>query len=285
MLADITPKPELYGYWLIFSRDKILLDTREQGLALLSWAQLPFIHHYAERVSQLRADDLTLEHPLFVVDLGSENISAGYWQAEKLRYVMRLTEPTLFAAIARAWQYTHFARTHRFCGQCGYKTEPVSWEMAVQCHSCGHRCYPRVSPCIIVAIYRPNQILLAKGIRHKDSDMYSTIAGFVESGESLEQALHREVLEEVGVKVKNLDYFGSQPWPFPHSLMVGYLAEYESGDIVVQEDEIVDAYWFDLDNLPTLPSKLSIAGRLIEEVVKRHNKQNEQPTEGLATDD
>ena len=99
--------------------------------------------------------------------------------------------------------------------------------------------------------------------------MYSTLAGFVESGESLENAVHREVMEEVGVKVKNLEYYGSQPWPFPHSLMVGYIAEYAGGDICIDDDEICDANWYRFDELPSTPPKLSIAGQLIEEVVNR----------------
>ncbi|GEA08640.1 hypothetical protein KUL42_34010 [Alteromonas sp. KUL42] len=97
--------------------------------------------------------------------------------------------------------------------------------------------------------------------------MYSTLAGFVESGESLEEAVHREVFEEVGVKVKNLRYFNSQPWPFPHSLMVGFIAEYDSGDIRCQENEIDDAQWFDTHALPNVPPKVSIAGQLIAETV------------------
>ena len=94
--------------------------------------------------------------------------------------------------------------------------------------------------------------------------MYSTLAGFVESGETLENAVHREVFEEVGVKVKNLRYFGSQPWPFPHSLMCGFLADYDSGDIKIQEREIVDAQWFGFDDMPNIPPVFSIAGQLIE---------------------
>ena len=97
--------------------------------------------------------------------------------------------------------------------------------------------------------------------------MYSTLAGFVESGEDLEQAVHREVFEEVGVKVKNLQYFGSQPWPFPHSLMIGFIAEYDSGDIKCQENEIDDAQWFDAECLPNIPPRLSIAGKLIEKTL------------------
>jgi NAD+ diphosphatase len=110
--------------------------------------------------------------------------------------------------------------------------------------------------------------LLAQGKPHQSRQMYSTLAGFVESGETLEEAVHREVFEEVGVKVTNLRYFGSQPWPFPHSLMVGFLADYAEGEIVVDGHEIIDAKWFSVDALPNIPPKLSIAGQLIQQTIE-----------------
>lgn len=174
-----------------------------------------------------------------------------------------VVDQSLFQIAARAWQVALFLRTHRFCGQCGSRTHRIDWELAVQCSNCQHRCYPRVSPCIIVAVRKGKQILLAQGQHHREG-LYSTLAGFVESGETLEQAVHREVMEEVGIKLTNLRYFASQPWPFPHSLMMGFLADYASGDIQVDGHEILRADWFDIDDLPLIPGKLSIAGQLIE---------------------
>lgn len=174
-----------------------------------------------------------------------------------------------FQYVAQAWQYALFLRTHRFCGRCANTLRKVSWEMAMHCDKCNHRVYPRVSPCVIVAIHDNKRILLAQGAQQQTRGFYSTLAGFVESAESLEQAVHREVFEEVGVKLKSLEYFGSQPWPFPHSLMVGYIAEYDSGDIVIDNKEILDAQWFDIDDLPSIPPKISIAGKLIHETISR----------------
>ncbi|MDT0596188.1 NAD(+) diphosphatase [Glaciecola petra] len=174
-----------------------------------------------------------------------------------------------FQYAAQAWQYALFLRTHRFCGRCANTLRKVSWEMAMHCDKCNHRVYPRVSPCIIVAIHDNKRILLAQGAQQQTRGFYSTLAGFVESAESLEQAVHREVFEEVGVKLKSLEYFGSQPWPFPHSLMVGYIAEYDAGDIVIDNKEILDAQWFEIDDLPSIPPKISIAGRLIHETISR----------------
>lgn len=179
-----------------------------------------------------------------------------------------------FQYVAQAWQYALFLRTHRYCGRCGEAMRKVTWEMAMHCDKCSHRVYPRVSPCIIVAIHNGSQILLAQGPRQVKVGYYSTLAGFVESAESLEQAVHREVMEEVGVRVKNVEYFDSQPWPFPHSLMVGFIAEYAGGDIKVDGREIHDAQWFDIDNLPITPPKVSIAGHLIEETLRRIKKND-----------
>jgi NAD+ diphosphatase len=179
-----------------------------------------------------------------------------------LRTVL-FNQPEMFEFVSRAYQVDLFLRTHKYCGQCGQPMELVDWELATLCKPCRHRCYPRISPCIIVAIRNQDKILLAKGTK-STSGLYSILAGFVESGESLEQAVHREVFEEVGIKIKNIRYFGSQPWPFPHSLMMGFTAEYESGDINICEEEILAADWFDLDSMPQTPPVQSISGQLIE---------------------
>lgn len=255
--------------WVIFSRGKLLIQTRVQTIPVAHFSDLPFLNSYIDDIHQLPPlnDSAHRDVPVFVVDLGSQHIEEDGWERVPLRSLLFTEQDIAFTVIGRAWQYIHFLRTHQYCGQCGAKAERVEWEMAMHCHRCGHRSYPRVSPCIIVSIHNNQQILLARGVRHKEANMYSTLAGFVESGESLEEAVHREVFEEVGVRVKNLRYFNSQPWPFPHSLMVGFIAEYDGGDIRCQENEIDDAQWFDADNLPNIPPKISIAGQLIEETL------------------
>ncbi|WP_245944310.1 NAD(+) diphosphatase [Marinospirillum perlucidum] len=162
------------------------------------------------------------------------------------------------AAGLAAWE-----EQHRFCGRCGSKTKPRWDEYAKECPRCHLRHYPRVAPCIITLVWREDALLLARSPRFA-SGMYSTLAGFIETGESAEQALHREVKEEVGVEVGDLRYLGSQSWPFPHSLMLGYWARYQSGSLRLQEDEIEDARWFAFDDLPQLPPKTSIARHLID---------------------
>lgn len=255
--------------WVIFSRGRMLVQVDVAAVPVARFSDLPFLHSYVDDVHRLPPlnESAHRDLPVFVVDLGAQHIEEEGWERVSLRSLLFTEQDIAFSVIGRAWQYVHFMRTHQYCGQCGAKTERVEWEMAMHCHRCQHRSYPRVSPCIIVAIHNNEQILLAKGIRHKEANMYSTLAGFVESGESLEEAVHREVYEEVGVKVKNLRYFHSQPWPFPHSLMVGFIAEYDDGDIRCQENEIDDAQWFDVDDLPNIPPKVSIAGQLIEETL------------------
>lgn len=207
------------------------------------------------------------EHML--VDIHHLDFEHEHYDLVTLRELLAVLPAQDFQYIAQAWQYALFLRTHRYCGRCGTGLRKVTWEMAMHCDKCSHRVYPRVSPCIIVAIHNGSHILLAQGSRQKGAGYYSTLAGFVESGESLEHAVHREVMEEVGVRVKDIEYFGSQAWPFPHSLMVGYIALHNGGEIKVDGKEILDAQWFDIDDLPNIPPKVSIAGHLIEETVRR----------------
>jgi NAD+ diphosphatase len=205
--------------------------------------------------------------------MGSEYTEHTKLNLISMRALLMQNETSFFGIASRAWQIALFMRTHKFCGQCGSSMQQIEWEMAIQCSRCQHRCYPRISPCIIVSIRREGKILLAQGKPQRARQMFSTLAGFVESGEKLEEAVHREVFEEVGIKVKNLRYFASQPWPFPHSLMVGFLADFDSGEIKVDGKEILEAYWFEPEKLPNIPPKLSIAGQLIQHTIEEIKQQ------------
>jgi NAD+ diphosphatase len=167
----------------------------------------------------------------------------------------------------RAVQIVEWARTHRFCGRCGTPTEQARGERAMRCPACGLLSFPRLSPAVIMVVHRGDEVLLAHG-RAFPSPMYSALAGFVEPGESLEEAVRREVREEVGVEVGELRYFGSQPWPFPNSLMLGFYAQWTGGDIVIDPNEIVDAQWFHVDDLPPFPGSMSIASQLINGYIR-----------------
>jgi len=156
----------------------------------------------------------------------------------------------------------------KFCGRCGTPTNKKKAESARVCPSCELHHYPRISPAIITAIVKGDQILLARGVNFPNKKMFSVLAGFVEPGETLEECVRREVFEEVGIQVKNIVYFKSQSWPFPDSLMIGFTAQYDSGHISVDPREILDADWFDADHLPMVPAKQVLAGELIDWFVR-----------------
>lgn len=203
------------------------------------------------------------------IDVPGEAEDPSYGAALDLYSFFGTASPAEWLAAGRAVQITEWARTHRFCGRCASPTEPSPGERGLRCPTCGLIAYPRVAPAMITLITRgepgPDQeALLARGVNFS-LPMYSCLAGFVEPGEDLEGAVVREVAEEVGLTVGDVSYRGSQPWPFPHSLMVGFRAEYRSGEIVLDETEIADANWYRKDALPPIPPGMSIARRLIEE--------------------
>jgi NAD+ diphosphatase len=205
------------------------------------------------------------------VDVPFEADDPSYGAALDLYSYFGRSSPAEWFAAGRAVQITEWARTHRFCGRCGTATEPSAGERGMKCPACQLVAYPRIAPAMITLVTRgdpgPDQeALLARGTNFP-MPMYSCLAGFVEPGEDLEGAVVREVAEEVGVRVGNVTYHGSQPWPFPHSLMIGFRAEYLDGELVLEETEIADANWYRKDELPQIPPGISIARRLIDDWV------------------
>lgn len=182
--------------------------------------------------------------------------------ARSLRSVLAEGPSELSALASTAVQLLHWRRDNRYCGRCGEPTYLLEKERASYCERCRHRLFPRLSPCVIVAIQHDEKVLLAQSHR-SGGQFYSLIAGFVEPGESAEEAVHREVAEETGLQVTNVRYIESEPWAFPHQLMLGYIADYASGDVVLEEEELADAGWFSASDLPSIPGEWTIAGRLI----------------------
>lgn len=175
-----------------------------------------------------------------------------------------------FHVIGKAKQWLEWQQTHRFCGRCGHATLSADHDKARQCPHCQLLAYPRIAPCVLIGVYRAKEILLARS-PHFPSGVYSVLAGFVEGGETAEQCCQRETQEEVGIEIHSPQYFGSQPWPFPHQLMLAYQAEYSHGELRLDPQEIEDAQWFRWDRLPPLPSPHSLSYQLIQ-----HLRQSQQ---------
>ena len=194
------------------------------------------------------------------------------WQWRGLRSLFLQISDPLLALAGRSSQVVEWDRSHRYCGRCGTPTLDKPDERAKRCPACGHVVYPRVSPAMMVLVTRGRELLLARANRFPNA-MYSALAGFVELGESIEDCIHREVREEVGVEVDQLRYFASQSWPFPHSLMIAFNAEYVSGEARPCDDEIADVQWFTPDALPPLPGAVSISRKLIDATIARLRSQ------------
>jgi len=265
------------GHWFVFRGDQLLvemgpLERPSDDLrvrARPAWARLPLHKHHNWLGS-------TANRTLYLgclagTDLWAAELSAGSeppagmsW--EGLRTLFTVLEDGHFALAGRALQLIDWDRTHQYCGRCGAPTEAKRDERVRICPACKLSAYPRVAPAVMALVRRGRELLLARS-PHFPPGMYSALAGFVEPGESLEQCLAREVAEEVGVQISNTRYFASQSWPFPHSLMIAFVCDWVSGELRPQASEIEAANWFDVLQLPKLPSKISIARRLIDAVV------------------
>ncbi|HEY0782254.1 MAG TPA: NAD(+) diphosphatase [Thermoanaerobaculia bacterium] len=243
-------------------RDSDLLVRIEGAVALLpsgpEWSELALPSGLAHEVGSLAGERL------HAAELAAEAALPDGWQLLGLRKLFGLLDEDAWRQAARAVQIVAWVRAHRFCGRCAEPLPPPAAGTREKiCPRCGLHHFPRIAPAIIVLVRRGDEILLGRS-PHFAPGVYSTLAGFVEPGESLEEAVAREVHEEVGVTLRNVRYFGSQPWPFPHSLMVGFTADYAGGELRLDPAEIEDARWFTVDDLPRLPTRQSIARALID---------------------
>lgn len=254
------------AYWFIFRGSELLVVAAGETAALpegtydLELLREHYLGHLAGE---------TAVHCYAAEVAEAADPPAGLQFAWLRQLFNRLPTDHLWLA-GRAVQIIDWDRTHQFCSRCAAPNKILDYERAKKCPNCSLITYPRISPAVIVRVDRlidgVPHLLLARNGRWRRG-WYSVLAGFVEPGETLEDCVHREVYEEVGIRLKNVRYFGSQPWPFPNSLMVGFTAEYAGGDIVLEEEEIEDAQWFTADTLPNLPSSMSIARRLVDAFV------------------
>jgi NAD+ diphosphatase len=187
------------------------------------------------------------------------------WEFTGLRALFSVLSEPLFRLAGRALMLVDWEQTNRYCGRCGIATRAKEGERARECPACGHLAYPRISPAMIVAVTRGDRLLLVR--HHRFPQRFTVVAGFVEPGETLEECVHREVREETSLEISEPRYFSNQPWPFPHSLMVGFQAEHLSGEIRVEPSELIEGDWFRADALPQVPDRVTIARRLIDAFV------------------
>lgn len=267
------------SHWFVFRADRLLVELGPPSArpsddlrvaARPAWARLPLLKNnnplWFEPTRTLYLGRLA-GTDCWAAEAPAEAAAppAGHaW--EGLRTLFSVLEDAHFALAGRAIQLLDWDRSHRYCGRCGTPTEAKAEERARLCPACRLTAYPKLAPAVMALVRREGEILLARS-PHFPPGMYSALAGFVEPGETLEQCLAREVEEEVGVKVSRIRYFASQPWPFPNSLMIAFVCDWESGEIRPQAGEIEAANWFKVLQLPKLPSRISIARRLIDAVV------------------
>lgn len=249
---------ELQQY--VFFKDQLLLkktDRKEQRIPL--GKELP-----GDMIAGASTQDVYFNDGRRVqaIDLPEPLEEDANWHMVGLRASYDELELADYQSAGKAFQILHWDRHSRFCPVCGTATEQHTPIMK-KCPSCGYELYPPISTAIIVLIRRDKEILLVHAHNFRGT-FHGLVAGFLEAGETLEQCVVREVMEETGLQVKNIRYFGSQSWPYPSGLMVGFIADYAGGQVKLQNEELSSGAFFSRDNLPEIPRKLSIARKLID---------------------
>jgi NTP pyrophosphohydrolases containing a Zn-finger, probably nucleic-acid-binding len=246
------------AHCFLFCGDEILVEEVDGADRIPSAHDLKLLDSKPAQAYYLGLLD---ETPCYAAQ-GCQGNPAGL-TLKKVRQVYGHMRDTTYGFMLRAFHLMGWLKNNRFCGCCGGRMKGFPPEIALTCEACRHVVYPRISPAIIVAVVKDDKILLAHSQRFP-AGRYSVLAGFVEPGETLEECVRRELQEEVGIEVSDIRYFGSQPWPFPDSLMVAFTARWSGGTIRVDNHEIADAAWYTADQLPGIPPKDSVARRLID---------------------
>lgn len=248
-------------YWFVFCKTDIVLEKTDDGYTiplsehcptpLKAWSQVLDIDPMPDGTS---VKAVSIDMPL------TDNPS---FEMCGLRNSYYKLAQAFYQKAGKCYELLYWNQNTRFCGVCGAPMK-LNSEISKRCTNCGKEIWPQVSTAVIVLVHRGEEVLLVRAKNFKDNH-YGLVAGFVETGETFEEAVHREVMEETGIQINNLRYFGSQPWPYPCGIMVGYNADYVGGEIQLQWSELCKGSWFGKDNLPNLPEKLSIARMLIDD--------------------
>lgn len=268
-IPEVVPPGDMQeeSIWFAFHDGQLLMFRDEYGVMIpqaMRLSDLGIVHcrpHYLGRLEG---------QPCFTVMIEQEAVIPDDFFLQDMRRLAMEVDPHLFMLAGRARQILDWDKDHQYCSRCGTPTEHHAHDRAKTCPNCGYTQYPRIAPCIIVLVTRGYEVLLARGPNFPPG-MYSTLAGFVEPGETLEMAVHREVFEETGIRITNLRYLDSQPWPFPHSLMIGFHAEYAGGELQPDGIEIEQADWWAVNALPKVPPPGSISRFLIDQYIDQFN--------------
>ncbi|MBK5241886.1 NAD(+) diphosphatase [Clostridium sp.] len=259
----LSPKTNVDIYFL-FYKNELLVKSKDNSAVIPTFIDLENLElisiQYFGSINGLNC---------FCGQLDKDTIIPSSMYFSKLKALTHKLSEDMFWISGRAIQIVNFYTAHKYCGICGSLTHNLEGERAMKCPKCNFVNYPRISPAIIVAVIKENKLLLAHN-NGFPKDLYSVVAGFVEAGETLEDCVIREVSEETGINVKNIKYFGNQPWPFPNSLMIGFTAEYESGEINVDGKEIDSANFYTSRDMPLTPDSISIAKKLIDWFTKNY---------------
>ena len=258
---------KLAARWFVFQNNGLLLLSRHNQLPT-DTDLMAISPHFLRRFSLGERDGVHYH----CAEISKTLPIHDEFQITPLKTSLSIFEPDKYGLIVKAYSILNWDKNHQFCSCCGNVTVLKAKAFERACAPCGLAFFPRISPSIIVLIQKEDHVLMARS-PHFAPGVYALIAGFVESGESAEETVHREVLEEVGIHIKNLSYYGSQPWPFQDSLMIAFKADYASGDIVIDREEIEEAGWYRYDNLPGRPSTpASISSKLLDDYISHATK-------------
>ncbi len=269
-ISSIAPLPNNLkaSFWFIFKKHRLLINVDKGPVSIPLYDDI--LKSALEPENPLYLGALN-GYPCYSADLGADAALPPNMQFRGLRELFGLLTDDLWTTAGYALHITEWDRGYLYCNRCGQALEYKEDERAKICSKCRLINYPRINPCIIVALTMGDQILLARSGRFPKGTLYSVLAGYVEPGETLEACVRREIKEEVNLEVKNIHYFSSQPWPFSSSLMIAFTAEYAKGDIKIDGKEIVEAGWYAAHRLPDVPGQGSISGRLIDWFVRKNS--------------
>lgn len=270
-IQSVTPSPSEQNepaWWFVFSGARLMVKSKDRAVSVPQTSDLPCDFDNSLYIGALNGE------PCFATELPENAVSSNGLKFVGLRNLFGRLGDEFHRIAGISLHLLNWEKKHRFCGGCGSPTENKGNERAKICPECGQMDFPTMSPAIIVSIVKENRILLARSNRFPNSKMYSVLAGYQEPGETLEQCVEREIMEETGIRVKNIRYFGSQHWPYSEASMIGFTAEYAGGEIAIDGDEIAEADWFAADNLPEIPGWGSIAGKLIARFKQKSMRKN-----------